>query len=207
MFTPQNFEADINNLEALGTMIKLKPTASFEGGTTLLLPHTFGPPIHFHPLQSELFTVLQGELEVFKKNEWILVKAGEKLFIPKRTPHSFRNISNEIVVFDFVVTPKIGLTYLLLTLDELVKSGKVTKAGNFKSMMYMSQALAAFPKVTQSVKPPQSVMKLVSGVGKLFGLSVEREKYRAEFLRPVKLWKGPKRAPADISEQLEEMLF
>lgn len=207
MITPQNFEADIDNLDALGIMIKLKPTDTIEGGTALLLPHTFGPPIHFHPLQSELFTVVQGELEVFKKNVWILLKAGEKIFIPKRTPHSFRNISNEVVVFDFVVTPKIGLTYLLLTYDELVKSGKVKNISDFKSILYMSQAMAAFPKVTRSVKPPHFVVKLLSTLGKLFGLSVEREKYRAEFLRPVKLWKGPKRKPADLSTQLEEMLF
>ena len=107
MITQHNFNANINNLDALGTMLDLKPTEGFEGGTVLLMPHTFGPPPHFHPKQDELFNVIQGELEVLKCKKWYSLKAGDKIFVSKRTPHTFRNVSNEIVVFDFAVTPKI----------------------------------------------------------------------------------------------------
>jgi mannose-6-phosphate isomerase-like protein (cupin superfamily) len=208
MITLHNFEADINNIDALGIMIKLKPTEAFEGGTALLMPHTFGPPIHFHPQQSEIFEVIQGELDVFKGKKWFTLKAGDKLFIPKKTAHSFRNTSNDVVVFDFAVTPKIGLTHLLLTLDELVKSGKVTSKKDLKSILYLTRAMAAFPAVTRMVKPPQWLVNIVDAVAAILGVTIEKEKFRAEFLRPVKLWKGYRSKPADISESiLEEALF
>ena len=208
MISQHNFQCNINNLDALGHMMDLKPTETFEGGTVLLLPHTFGPPPHFHPQQDELFKVVQGELEVFKGSKWYTLKKGDKLLVPRRTPHSFRNTSPDIVVFDFAVTPKIGLTYLLLTLDELVKSGKITSTKDLRSIIHINKAMAAFPAVTQSVKPPQWVVKFLSSIGSLLGISIETEKFRAEFLRPVKLWKGTNVKPADISEAiLEETLF
>jgi quercetin dioxygenase-like cupin family protein len=208
MITQYNFNANINNLDTLGTLIDLKPTESFEGGTVLLMPHTFGPPPHFHPKQDEIIKVVQGELEVLKGKKWYTLKAGGKLFISKRTPHTFRNVSNEIVVFDFAVTPKVGLTYLLLTLDELVKAGKITGAKNLKSMLYLNRAMVSFPAVTQSVKPPQVLARLMDFIARALGFTIETERFRAEFFRPVKLWKGPSRKPADISaEILEEALF
>lgn len=208
MITQHNFKVDINNLDTLGQMIQLKPSESFEGGTVLLLPKTFGPAIHFHPGQDEIFQVLQGELEVLKGKKWHTLKAGEKLFIPKRTPHTFRNATSEEVVFDFAVTPKIGLTYLLLTMDELVKAGKITSLKKIRSVIYLNQALAAYPQVTHNVKPPQWIIRLLAATGKAFGLSIEKERFRAEFLRPVKIWKGAHARPGDIAgEILEQALF
>ena len=208
MITQHNFKADINNLDVLGHMIQLKPAETFEGGTILFLPKTFGPALHFHPHQDELIFVIQGELEIFTGKKWITVKAGEKLLVPKRTPHTFRNATSEEVVFDFAVTPKIGLTYLLLTLDELVKAGKITSIKDFKSIMYINQALIAYPEVTQNVKPPQWIVRLFGTMSKTFGLSIEKERFRAEFLRPVKIWQGKKQEPDDISKEvLDQVLF
>jgi mannose-6-phosphate isomerase-like protein (cupin superfamily) len=207
MITPQNFQADINNLDALGTMIQLKPTPHFEGGTVLLIPKTFGPALHFHPSQSELLKVVQGELEVFNGKKWVAVQAGEQIYIPKKTTHTYRNSSSEVVVFDFAVTPKIGLTYLLLTIDELVKSGKIRNKAAFKSLVYMSQAVSAFPEVSRSSWPPQFLNKAIAALGEIFGYNIVREKYRATYLRPVKLWEGPRKT-ADIDMAiLEELLF
>jgi quercetin dioxygenase-like cupin family protein len=208
MITQQNFNADINNIEVLGQMIRLHPSEKMEGGTILLKKKTFGPPVHFHPRQDELIQVKQGELDVLKGKSWYHIQAGQQIFIPKNTPHTFRNITSEDVVFDFTVTPKIGLTYLLLTLDELVKAGKLNSLKNFKSLLYLNQAMASYPSVTQSVNPPQWAVKTMAALGKMFGLSIEKEKFRAEFLRTVKIWRGYSMPPSDVSEELlEQVLF
>ena len=208
MITQQNFNATINNFDALGIMIDLKPTENFEGGTVLLAAHTFGPPKHSHPQQDEIFKVIQGELEVFKSNKWYKLKAGDKLLVPRRVSHSFRNTTNEIVVFDFAVTPKIGLTYLLLTIDELVKSGKIKSSKDLRSRLYLNRVGVAFPSVTRSAKPSQLFSSFLNFVAATIGFTIESEKFRAEFFRPVKLWKRRKVKPADITEAiLEEALF
>lgn len=208
MITQHNFIADIDNLDVLGEMIRLKPTETFEGGTVLLLRNTFGPPVHRHPHQDELIQVKQGKLEVLKGRKWITVKAGEKVLIKKNTPHTYRNSTCQDVVFDFAVTPKTGLIFLLLTLDELVKAGKITGTKNIRSIVHFNQALVAYPQVTQSVNPPQWLVKLLAHFGKLFGLSIEKEKFRSEYLRSVKTWKGENVTPGDIPEEvLEQALF
>jgi hypothetical protein len=89
-----------------------------------------------------------------------------------------------------------------------VKAGKITSIKDFKSIMYINQALIAYPEVTQNVNPPQWIVRLLGTVSKGFGLSIEKERFRAEFLRPVKIWKGNNQKPGDISEEiLEQALF
>jgi len=205
MITQDNFEADINNLDALGQMIKLKPAENFEGGTVLLMPGTLGPPLHSHPQQDKLFKVIQGELEVLKGKKWFTLKAGDKILVPRKTTHSFRNTSTEVVVFDFAVTPKIGLTYLLLTIDELVKARKIVSRKKIWSLLYLNKVMAAYPSIIQGVNQPKWVVKLLSLIGTLLGMSIGQEKFRAEFLRPVEHWKRRCSKPAEAF--IEEALF
>lgn len=161
------FKPDIDQLKALGTQIQWKDKQNAEAGTVLLMPHKDGPPIHYHPLQDEQFFIVQGELQVYKKNEWITLKAGDSIIIPKKTPHSYRNVSNEIVLFDFCITPRVRFTQMIKSMDELVQRGKI-KGQDFKSIVYLSKVMAAYPDVTQSVKPPQFVIKAMAALGKLF---------------------------------------
>ena len=161
------FEPDIDHLEALGTQIQWKDKVNAEAGIVLLMPHKDGPPIHYHPLQDEQFYILQGELQVYKNSEWMTLKTGDSITIPKKTAHSYRNVSDGIVLFDFCITPRLRFTQMITSMDELVQQGKI-KGQDFKSILYLSKAMAAYPDVTQAVKPPQFVIKVMAALGKLF---------------------------------------
>jgi len=54
-----------------------------------------GPPLHIHLIQDETFHVLEGELSVKVGDELIPCKAGEFLFIPKGTTHTYVNLKQE----------------------------------------------------------------------------------------------------------------
>jgi quercetin dioxygenase-like cupin family protein len=58
----------------------------------MLVPPGGGPPPHRHDFE-EMFTVLEGEIEVTFRGQRSVANAGETINIPANAPHSFRNIS------------------------------------------------------------------------------------------------------------------
>jgi quercetin dioxygenase-like cupin family protein len=62
----------------------------------MLVPPGGGPPPHRHDFE-ETFALLEGEIEVAFRGATSLVRAGETANIPANAPHSFRNVSDEVV--------------------------------------------------------------------------------------------------------------
>jgi len=167
METTIQSEPNIDHLSALGTQIRWKEKENAEAGTVLLMPHTDGPPIHYHPKQEEQFLIVKGKLDVYKNEKWITLKAGDSIVIPKGTPHSYRNASDGVVLFDFCITPRVRFTEMITSMDTLVQQGKIN-GKNFKSIMHLSRVMADYPDVTQSVKPPQFVINTMAALSKFF---------------------------------------
>lgn len=161
------FSPDVDQLEALGTQIQWRDIKNAEAGTVLLLPETDGPPVHYHPLQEEEFYIRQGELMVYKKDKWVKLSAGDSFRIPRKTPHTYKNASKEKVIFDFCITPRYGFRKMIEEMDVYVQQNKI-KGKDFKSILYLCRVMNNHPEVTQSVKPPQFVVKLMAGLSKIF---------------------------------------
>jgi mannose-6-phosphate isomerase-like protein (cupin superfamily) len=161
------FQPDIDQMESLGTQIQWADAENAEAGTVLLAAETDGPPIHFHPIQEETFFIQKGELQVFKQDKWITLKAGESLTIPAKTPHSYKNTSSKNVLFDFYITPQVRFKQMLERMDVYVQQGKI-KGTDFKSVTYLCRVMAEFPDVTQCVQPPQFVVQIMAFINKVF---------------------------------------
>ncbi len=58
------------------------------------VPAGGGPAPHRHDFE-EMFTVLEGEVEVTFRGDTIMAKAGETINVPANAPHGFRNISEQ----------------------------------------------------------------------------------------------------------------
>ena len=56
----------------------------------MLVPPGGGPPPHRHDFE-EMFTVLEGEIEVTFRGAKSVVRAGETINIPSNAPHEFHN--------------------------------------------------------------------------------------------------------------------
>ena len=56
------------------------------------VPRGGGPPPHRHDFE-EMFTILEGEIEVTFRDAKSVVRAGEMVNIPANAPHAFRNRS------------------------------------------------------------------------------------------------------------------
>jgi quercetin dioxygenase-like cupin family protein len=60
------------------------------------VPPGGGPPPHRHDFE-EMFTVLEGEVELTFRGQHLVAKAGETVNVPANAPHGFRNASPEDV--------------------------------------------------------------------------------------------------------------
>lgn len=143
-----------------------------ENGMAMILAQTDGPPIHIHPLQDELISVVEGELEVYKDKKWNKIGPGQKIFVPKNQAHTYRNRSNAKCIFQYVITPKGGFSDMMVTLETLAKEKKLTSTKDLKSIIYMAMTFDKYKRDVKSVTPPAFVMSFFTRVGKLKGYTI-----------------------------------
>jgi quercetin dioxygenase-like cupin family protein len=68
------------------------------------VPPGGGPPPHRHDFE-EMFTVLEGEVELNFRDEHFVAKAGETVNVPANAPHAFRNASGQAARLLCMCTP------------------------------------------------------------------------------------------------------
>lgn len=80
-------------LDHLAT-IKVRPGATGSMSVVeFLAPRGFGPPLHRHAEEDELFVVLDGELAFHAGTERRVAGAGGVAFLPLGQPHTFQVLS------------------------------------------------------------------------------------------------------------------
>ncbi|PIL19998.1 hypothetical protein P775_11625 [Puniceibacterium antarcticum] len=62
----------------------------------MLIPHGGGPAPHRHDFE-EMFTVLEGELEIIFRGATRTATVGTTVNVPANAPHAFKNVSNRPV--------------------------------------------------------------------------------------------------------------
>jgi quercetin dioxygenase-like cupin family protein len=68
-----------------------------DGKYTLIdmhVPPGGGPPPHRHDFE-EMFSVLDGEVEVTFRGESMIARQGETINVPANAPHAFRNVGDQ----------------------------------------------------------------------------------------------------------------
>jgi quercetin dioxygenase-like cupin family protein len=79
----------------VGDTCTFKATGESTGGVLALMeasiPPGSGPPPHVHANEDEAFYLLAGVLELSAGEQTLAARAGDFVFLPRGTPHSFRN--------------------------------------------------------------------------------------------------------------------
>jgi quercetin dioxygenase-like cupin family protein len=103
-----NDDLSLPHLGVVGdTYTILVSGADTAGKYTLIdmhVPPGGGPPPHRHDFE-EMFTVLEGEVELTFRGESLVARAGETVNVPANAPHSFRNASGQAVRLLCVCAP------------------------------------------------------------------------------------------------------
>ena len=81
-----------------GEQIEIVVTSTDSNSTMVVAVQTSppggGPPPHRHLREEEVFTVLEGEYEVFNGTDWLLLKQGQTQLSPRGYYHAFRNVGS-----------------------------------------------------------------------------------------------------------------
>lgn len=166
------FKPNVDLMKAFNSQIMLiNDAVNAENGMVLIKAGADGPPIHTHPEQEELFKVVRGQLDVYVNDKWLTVKAGQRIFISKQIPHTYRSRHTEDCLFEYTLTPIRYFSEMMLSFEKLQNEGKL-KGTDLKSVIYLSMMFKKFKKQVVSVSPPDFVISAMAGIGKLAGFKI-----------------------------------
>jgi quercetin dioxygenase-like cupin family protein len=172
--TPMMMKLDCS---ALGMVMTILKTSKDTHGKALvmewtLLPNAGGTPVHVHPTATETYEVLSGELEVFKKDQWITARTGDKITIEKGEPHTFKNVTDQSVQVLNTHQPAMEFENFFKGLHKFSASGYVKNGKmNFKSVVGISTLWTNYPREILSVTPPYFLMRILGFFGRLAGIN------------------------------------
>lgn len=165
----KEFQPNVDLMTAFNSQIMLINDAiDAENGMVLIKAGADGPPIHMHPEQEEYFTVISGELEVYKNDRWITLKQGDNVFVPKKTPHTYRSRHPEDCVFEYKLTPVRNFSKMMRSFESLQNKGKL-RGTDLKSIIYLSMNFRKYRNEVVSVSPPAFVISTMAFFGKVMG--------------------------------------
>ena len=160
-------------------------TAKSSNGKMLEIESVFAPgskepPAHYHPAQSEEFTVLKGELTIKLGKEIHVLKAGENLHLPAGTVHSMWNRSADHTIVNWKTRPALNSEDLFETFTGLANDQR-TDANGKPGLLQIAVTLPYFSNVFRIVSPSPVVQRvlftMLTPVGRLFGYRPVYRKY------------------------------
>lgn len=146
-----------------GHEMKFLQTAADTNGQLLEIEATYHAASkpsapHYHPVQDEVFTVLQGQLHVQLGNEVKQLHAGDVLHIPRNTVHAMWNPMDAKAVVNWQVRPALDTEYFLETGTGLAADGKVNAQG-MPPLLQVALMATRFSNVFRLARPSYALQK------------------------------------------------
>lgn len=131
------------------------------------------PPEHIHPLQTDSMEIIQGQMRVKIDGHEQVLSAGEKIVVPKNTPHrTWVEGSTELIVIH-ELRPALNTEAFFETQMALAAQGKSNANGVPKNFLQFAAILnenyGELFVTTPPVPVQKFVAKVIGGLGKLLG--------------------------------------
>jgi quercetin dioxygenase-like cupin family protein len=148
-----------------GQQIKFIQTSDDTGGELLEMesffqPNSTEPVPHYHPLQEEDFTVLEGEITVRINGQLNVLKQGDRLHLKKNQVHSMWNHSNKTARVNWKVMPASDTEYFLENGIGIANEKKTNEKG-MPGILQAALLANRFSHVYRIARPPYAVQKIV----------------------------------------------
>jgi quercetin dioxygenase-like cupin family protein len=105
-----------------------------------LPPSTETPPKHVHPQQREDYEELDGAFEVFVRDGWQTVRAGESASAPAGEVHTFR-VGDQPVRVRNVHAPALDFEDYFATESALMQAGKIRSYSSPRAALHYAVIL------------------------------------------------------------------
>jgi mannose-6-phosphate isomerase-like protein (cupin superfamily) len=122
-----------------------------------------GTPLHYHNNLLETFEVLSGalEMELGEKGNIKILLPGEVVYVPAGMYHSFRNSSENEVVFVSSVHPAGEFEQFIRAMYGLAIDGKVNPSGMPKNLLHFALVIQKADLVIVGI--PVFIQKVIIG--------------------------------------------
>lgn len=121
------------------------------------------PLIHIHPNAVESYEILEGNMEFFMKDKWFKAKKGDKLSVPAKVTHAFRNPGDKIVFVYNTHQPAFRMENyfedVCKVLDIVTDNRQKGFKMNMKTMLYMSVLMNKYRSEIIAKSPPDFAIK------------------------------------------------
>lgn len=166
---------------------ELVPAAETDGefarGLGIFSPGSAGPPEHYHVGYEESFEVLRGEFVFEMDGEQHHVGPGDSVAAPPDTPHSLRNVGEEVGVTLTETRPAARTGDVVTTQFGLAHEGKLDEEGDPGLLQGMTLA-AEMADDTRFTSPPPAIAipmaKLLAPLAGVLGYDATYEKYQRD---------------------------
>jgi mannose-6-phosphate isomerase-like protein (cupin superfamily) len=121
----------------------------------MLVPPGGGPPAHRHDFE-EMFSILEGEIEVTFRGAKSVVRAGETVNIPANAPHEFHNVTGQPVRLLCLCAPA-GQEEFFMSVGVPVPSRTAPspKLDDADQATFIAKVKALAPRYRTELLPPQ----------------------------------------------------
>jgi mannose-6-phosphate isomerase-like protein (cupin superfamily) len=181
----QSDALQIENPVTGDSMVVLQSTQESGGNSFTakftLPPGSHGTPLHYHNNLLETFEVLSGalEMELGEKGNIKVLLPGEVVYVPAGMYHSFRNPSENEVVFVSSVHPAGEFEHFIRAMYGLAIDGKVSPSGMPKNLLHFALIIQKADLVLAGL--PVFVQKVIVGslasLARLLGMEHSLSKY------------------------------
>jgi len=150
-----------------GERLVFRRTATETGGEALeyelvFRPQGFVVQQHLHPHQSERHEVAAGQLGLELPAGRQVLKAGDVVDVPARTPHRLFAVDGNPVHAVFELRPALRTAELLELFFRLANEGRVTSKGN-PHLLELALIAREFEPEGYATKPPLAVQRALLG--------------------------------------------
>jgi len=141
-------------LAIAGNKITLKVTSELSNNQLgvyeiVLQPGTVGAQLHYHRYMDETFIVNKGTLTIQLADKTIDAVEGSVVYIPRFTPHGFRNNSDSVVTSTLIFNPGQNREGFFFGLKEILTEQPIDQAKFLK----LYEKYDSIPVNTENVLP------------------------------------------------------
>ncbi|RAJ01660.1 Cupin domain-containing protein [Chitinophaga skermanii] len=154
----------IINTKTRQTITFIQTAASTKGALlemeTTYAANSMMPPPHFHPQQSEDFTVLAGSVKVNINNATQILQQGDTLHIPAGTVHAMWNDGPVPAKLNWKIQPALKTEFFFETITGLANDDQ-TNAHGVPGILQLSLTVPHFKEEIVLTKPAPSLQKFL----------------------------------------------
>lgn len=123
-------------------------------------PGSSEPALHFHPLQTEYFTVVSGTLTVRIEGVLKTLRGGQLLKISRNQVHSMWNAGTEDTVVNWKIQPALDTEEMLRTFTGLANRGRTNDKG-MPDIFQLALTAPRFKHIVRLAAPPYNLLRLL----------------------------------------------